>query len=308
MAQIRTYLGTYMPRTVVEFQTIGQELLAMAAVRESLPRDRTLRVLDIGSGTGGAWMGWAYAMRQVLGVQQVEVVATDGNADALGLQAAFLRPIAKDAGLGIRWVREQQRLGLSYMGFMDDLCELLRKVQGQFDFILVSKHLSEFYQAGGLAAQPIVAAALHLLSQRLHATGSLVLLDVTQKTGEGTEFFPVRLAREVAHYLQAEPQGMRPILPIPCALHALAGCAAERSCFTQREFPIEITNPDTGTLECVNSKVTYRVFAHAQQAQRVSRSFAQRDAYRVNDQNRDSACVDGVIVSVRRSKNGFTSF
>ena len=305
MAQIRTYLGTYLPRTVVEFQTIGQELLSMAAVRDSLPRGRTLRVLDIGSGTGGAWMGWAYAMRQALGVQQVEVVATDGNADALGLQAAFLRPIAKDAGLGIRWVREQQRLGQSYAAFMEDLCALLRKVQGQFDFILVSKHLSEFYQAGGRAAQPIVAAALHLLSQRLNATGSLVLLDVTQKTGDGTEFFAVRLAREVAQYLQAEPQGLRPILPVPCALHALAGCAAEHGCFTQREFPIEIANPETGALECVNSKVTYRVFAHAPLAQRVSRSFAQRAAYRVNDQNRNDACVDGAIVSVRRSKNGF---
>lgn len=35
-AQVRTYLGTYMPRTVVEFQTIGQELLTLAAVREGL--------------------------------------------------------------------------------------------------------------------------------------------------------------------------------------------------------------------------------------------------------------------------------
>ncbi|HQQ69170.1 MAG TPA: hypothetical protein PLL92_02510 [Alicycliphilus sp.] len=306
VAQVHTYLGTYMPRTVLEFQTIGSELLSIPAVREGLPRGRTLRVLDIGSGTGGAWMGLAGALRQALDVRQLDVVATDGNAYALGLQPAFLRPLSQELGLGICLNREHFRLGLSYAAFMNDLSALLGRLQGQFDFILVSKHLSEFYQAGGQQAQPIVGAALHLLSQRLHATGSLVLLDVTQRTGAGTDFFPVRLARELSQYLAQEPEGLRPVLPVPCALHALTGCAAQSSCFTQREFALRLCNPQTGEMERVSSKVTYRVFAHAQHARRISSAFAKGDADFVTDQDRQSACVDGAIVSTTRSRNGFS--
>lgn len=302
---LRAYLGTYMPRTVVEFQTIGQELLSIAPVRHALPQGRSLRVLDLGSGTGGAWMGWVCAMAQCLGVRQVQVVAVDGNADAMAMQVPFLRPLTAELGVGVSLQRFQHRIGLTYAGFMHDLAALLAQVRGQFDFILVSKHLSEFYQAAGAQAQPIIGAALHLLGQRLHHAGHLVLLDVTQKTHESEEFFPQRLARELGQYLQEQRFDLRPVLPMPCAWHALSDCAATSGCFTQREFCIDVRNPATGALQRVNSKVTYRVMAQALHAMHIREVFDRHAAYAVNDSRPEQACVSGMIKSVSRRKSGY---
>lgn len=304
-AQVRNYLGTYLPRTVHEFLTIGQELLALPDVARSVPRQRPVRVLDLGSGTGGAWMGLAYALRRTLGVHRVNVVACDGNTHALAVQGAFAKAIARDTAMEIGLVRHQARLGLSQTAFRRTLADALDKIEGQFDFILISKHLSEFYQAQGKAAQPLIGAALDLLSSRLTSTGYLMLLDVTQKTGEGTEFFPVQMARELAQYLQDRPQGLRPILPVPCALHMRNACVGSTTCFTQRELGVPLTDAYSGAVKRVATKVSYRVLTPALHAQRISAGFRRDVGYRVNAQTQNRACVGGNITNWASGLDGF---
>ena len=74
-------------RTAFEVQTISAELLENHRFARYLPKDRALRILDLGSGTGGAWMGFIYGLCRAAGVREIHIHTIDGNPTALAKQA-----------------------------------------------------------------------------------------------------------------------------------------------------------------------------------------------------------------------------
>lgn len=303
---VRCYLGTYLPRTVFEFMTLGNDMLSHAPMRKALPTNRPLRILDLGSGTGGAWMGLATALLSHGFKQGIEVDAVDGNAHALSRQAAFASAIAADAGVRIRVQTTCRELGANVDAFEQDLRSVLAQLARQYDFVLVSKHLSELYCAGGHAANGIVYQAVHLLSGALLPTGYLVVLDMTTRIHEVGEFFPSLLARELGIYLSQRPQGLRPVLPVPCAVSAQAGCTGgQGACYTQRHLHFQHSMTSAAALRPENTKVTFRVLAHRAQALQIAAGYPSNLAYHVNDCRDNQVCHRGHIVSNIRGFNGF---
>lgn len=303
---VKSYLGTYLPRTVFEFKTIGTDMLSHPPIRQALPVNRPLRILDLGSGTGGAWMGMVTALHNHGFKQPVLVDAVDGNTLALSKQSAFDKAIGADTGMNIKLTTTHCELGTGVGAFVNDLLALLQRLDTRYDFVLVSKHLSEFYCAAGHAAHGIVYESLRLLEPALTPNGYLVLLDLTTRIDDVSEFFPNLMARELGQFLDEHPQGMRPVLPVPCAVNARGGCAGDRGrCFTQRELHFcHGMGPGEGVRH-ESTKVVYRVLAPQAHARSITAGYSCDMAYQVNAQKVDQVCHRGQIVSPMRGVNGY---
>lgn len=303
---VKSYLGTYLPRTVFEFMTIGHDILSQTNMLKAVPAHRPLRILDLGSGTGGAWMGLASALFANGCTQALHIDAVDGNRLALAKQAPFARAMATEAGTPIQLVTTHCQLGSDATGFAHDLVNVLERLDKQYDFVLVSKHLSEFYCAAGPAAHGVVRQALHLLAPALTSKGFLVMLDLTTRIDEVKEYFPNLMARELSQYLAMHPHGMRPILPVPCAVNSVSGCdAGSGQCFTQRQMHFSHSINYRAVVRQETTKVTYRVLTHAAHARSLSAGYAHNLAYHVNAQRDDQACHRGRVIFQMRGVNGY---
>ena len=303
---VRCYLGTYLPRTVYEFMTIGKDMLAHAAMRKAVPADRPLRILDVGSGTGGAWMGLVTTLLAHGFEQGFEVDAVDGNALALSAQPHFAAAMQEEARVSIRLTTTRRRLGPDVAAFEHDLGEVLTQLGRQYDFVLVSKHLSELYCAAGPAAYGVVYQALNLLGDVMLPTGYLMVLDMTTRIDEVGVYFPNILARELGIYLSQQPQALQPVLPVPCAVSATSGCTGGRGgCYTQRHMHLRHGMTSAAIMRHEQTKVTYRVLTHRAQAANITAGYSSDLAYHVNDNCDSQACHRGRIVWHVRGYNGF---
>ncbi len=303
LPRVKNYLGTYLPRTVQEVHTIAAELLALPVVAGGLPKNRPLRVLDLGSGTGGAWLGLVYALAAGSNVKSVQVHAVDGNPIALAQQPAFVQPVQAETGLQIQLHRHEQRFAQQTRAYYTQLKQLLEQLGGLFDVVLVSKHWNEFYRHDFDAAQQMIAAGVDALSTSLHLQGYLLVLEPTDPVQEGGPYMPNLLAKELAHYWQRRPQGLQAIVPVPCALFAAGGCAGSSGfCFTQRQFKTSTAWQRTQT-----SNATYRVLTHPAQAAFVRAGYPAQQSYRVSvsRNGQEGVCLRGRRLEQAGAKDGF---
>ena len=302
---VKSYLGTYFPRTVFEFKTIIGEMLEHSAIQGSLKKTRPLRILDLGSGTGGAWIGLALAVEQAQMAADLSIEAIDGNATALAVQKSFAQAITTATGMHIDLNTRQVTLGITRKGFFADLSNALSALVGKFDVVLVSKHLSEFYENNLQESPGIIQDALRLLSGVLTKEGFLVVLDLTTQTkGSGT-FFPITMAREVASYIRNTQSGVRPVLPVPCAMHMASSCAGIGSCYTQRKLTFFHGLATPGYLRPEITKIAYLVFSPNGHADQICSTYPVGVAYGVNANKPFVACKAGRIVNSPGCVNGY---
>jgi SAM-dependent methyltransferase len=302
---VKSYLGTYFPRTVFEFKTIIGEMLDHAEIRSSLRKTRPLRILDLGSGTGGAWIGLALAVEQAHVAAGLSIEAIDGNATALAVQKSFAQAITAATGMPIDLNTRQVTLGITRKDFVADLSTALSALVGKFDVVLVSKNLSEFYENNLQASSGIVKEALKLLSGVLTNEGFLVVLDVTTQTKGSATFFPITMARETASYLRETQGGVRPVLPVPCAMHMASNCAGTGSCYTQRKLLFRHALAHPGYLRTEVTKVTYLVFTPNGHAEQICSTYPAGFAYGVNANKPFEACNAGRIVNAPDCVDGY---
>lgn len=252
-AKVRAYLGTYLPRTAFEVQTISAELLETHRFARYLPKDRALRILDLGSGTGGAWMGFIYGACRAASVREIHIHTIDGNPRALAKQQGFAAAIEAETGIRIHLHPVEHTFSTSATYYAQELQRLLAEIGHSYDFILVSKHLNELYAADYAQAQGAVRAATQVLSTRLAPQGCLIVLEITCPPAEGKDYFPETLHRELGVSNQTTHSG----------LAVLAHAPAHRtySTFTQREFDYHA--------QAKPSKACYFALVSAELAQRI---------------------------------------
>jgi len=254
---LRTYLGTYWPRSFVESHEIMSSLLNNSVFRDALQRRDQIRILDIGAGTGGNLAGLLWAMKEAClnTGRVVDVVSVDGNAGALAIQKQL---IARLFGPQVQ-LRVVQTVFDSRAGLERLLPGQAGANGGGFDVIISSKFVNEFYRTKAAYERNsgMYAALLGLAERRLLPEGVAILVDVNDKCAGG--FFSEVLNREMNEYTGASPEGLAPILPLPCLLwHGC--CASRNSCFSQAVFGVSHS-----MLPCYSGsdlcKVTVRVMA-----------------------------------------------
>jgi hypothetical protein len=301
--RVLDYLGTYFPRTVAEFRTIVGELLAHSTARNNVRSANVLRILDLGSGSGGAWIGLAHALCDAGIKIPLEIIAVDGNKIVLDLQHELVKTVCKATGLNIRLITLPCTLRSEQAGFAEDLADCLADcahVSDRYDFILASKHFSEHYHAAGFAAQGVIHEGLSQLAGHLSDRGFMFLLDVTCCVYNNKKYFPLLMAEEVLQTVSNAGVDLHTILPLPCAGNP-STCQA-RSCFTQRKLSIRIER-DYGMSEV--TKITYRIFSRKPLAHAILKGMPLDAAWAVNAARPQEACQNGQKVHVLGALSGF---
>jgi SAM-dependent methyltransferase len=296
----RAYLGTYFPRTVIEARNIVGEILSLPIIRSHLERKGHIRVLDIGAGTGGATVGTALALRDAGCRSPLNVVAIDGNPDALGKMKRLVLTVARelqiDVGIEQRLVQLQPDLD----GFAGTIRECIATVGDPFDIVLCWKFLSEFYDRGWARASGIIGATLAAMASRVDEGGFCVVADITTRNRR-PEYFSKTLNRESREYERREDAWMRTVIPVPCA--KFRDQCSHGNCFTLRKMSIghRLVQDDT-------TKLAYRVFVPMALESRVVRSFSSGDVYNVDSNNPTTGCASGCVQHAPSPRSGWTGF
>ena len=299
-ARNRIYLGTYFPRTYIESTNIISEVTSLLPVRQALAKHDTIRILDIGSGTGGALVGTIDALlRSNIKLRRAEVTSLDGNQDALAKQDCILKTLASHHGLDLASRLICRRFNTTLDGFVEDFDSFARCEKGKFDIILIWKCLCEFYNTNYAQASGIITNALRIVSRMLSPEGIAIVLDLTSIDNR-FEYFSKTLNREANDYDMSGGALMTTILPMPCARRR----CQESTCFTQRRFTIDMPSGVS-----MVSKVAYRAFAHSGFADKIISAFGNENGYRVNAASPLEACCGGRVDNIPGEiPCGFTAF
>ncbi len=272
--QNRIYLGTYFPRTVIESQNIYQELLSIPVISDSFSKKTAIRIMDIGSGTGAAVIGFVSALSEWGKCQgPIKITSIDFNIDALDKQGQILSSVGKELSFELQYQPLHVPFPFDLDGFVSAFTSIAEREGSVYDVVSCWKCLCEFYNVNFAQAQGIIKNTLRLASQILKSNGFCVVADVTTKDN-AFEYFPITLNRESNDHDRSLNAISRTILPVPCSRNSLT---CHTYCFTQRRFKVshQLAQND-------ETKIAYRVLAPLAFADLITASFTDHKAYRVN--------------------------
>ena len=144
---LRRYLGTYFPRSLLETYDIASELFGKV-FGSQIATDGELRILDVGCGMGGSTIGLLFAVLEKFQIEKVILEGFDANDESL----RFFRKILNSGA----WSKAREALRkLGAPGADADIAVDLRKVSvsqrtfdvlqddSEYDVIMTSKMLNE---------------------------------------------------------------------------------------------------------------------------------------------------------------------
>lgn len=282
----RLYLGTYFPRSLVESQGIFSNVLTEDAFAGAFGQKPVLRVLDIGSGTGGNLSGFLLALRDKGYRGRVRISSIDGNEMALGFQEKMIRTLRR-RGLPFQVELRQKKCILR--GSPDRFKQDLRSCMDsglEYDVIMAWKTMGEYYNCFGKESLGICSALMEAVEDRLAPKGLCVILDVcTPVTGR---FLPMILSDEIKDYLRGDSPRMGIVSPKSCALWALE---CERSnCFQERVVHLSHSHARHDI-----SRVCYYVLAPKDYARNFLKGSAMHDVYGISPTQGGQICRGGKV-------------
>ncbi|MFH1008828.1 MAG: methyltransferase domain-containing protein [Candidatus Latescibacterota bacterium] len=283
----RIYLGTYFPRTVIESWNVFTELLSISAIRDAFRQKDVIRLLDLGSGTGGAVVGTLLALSDWSeSVATVRVTSLDANEDALAKQGEILESLREHLPFELEVdLRPPQEMPSDLEDFVPSFSAIADQEGHKYDLITCWKYLCEFYNVKFAPAQGIIRNTLSMASRMLVPYGLLVVSDVTSDDN-GVEYFPKTLNREANEHDAAPDAEARTFLPLPCGKSS--GTCSDGTCYTQRRFQVSHRLAPHNV-----SKIAYRVLAPTVFAHSITASFTDLAAYSVNAACPSEACSNG---------------
>ena len=226
-AEVRSYLGTYFPRSWAEHTLIWKRLLVHKAIQNSLQSQDCIRLLDVGSGTGGHLYAVVEQLRTQFKKSRIKVLAIDANEQALNKQCKLHERLMFN-GVDIDF--KLMRFELDSDRFGQQLLEICQSSEGNFDIVLSSKFLSEissYAQKAGLNSRGFYQGFLEVADKILSPHGIVSLVDVN---------IPIE-HRFVAEIMRSEIQQVRTqgadldvIMPLHCGAY-YERCCANGSCY-----------------------------------------------------------------------------
>lgn len=267
------YLGTYFPRSYAETFCIFDNLFHNETVKSYYTQLNEISILSVGCGSGGDLLGLLTAInKHFQPINKMNVVAIDGNSDALSLSSQIIGQASQQFHKEIVFIKKQ-------LVFEKDT---VADMQSSFDFIITSKMINEIINKGNGRMDNSYYDFATTYSPMLKDYGLMMLLDVTTKVGI-SEFCPILLNKQINQFIHKHPDFVS-IIPIPCVGNE--NCQVQ--CFSQKEFSVSHS-------KCANdkSRVTYRIL--------VKRTLSQKLKLRQDDVqyqiHPDRCCGQGSVIA-----------
>jgi len=301
-AVTKWYLGTYFPRSFVESYSIISELLMLNTVKNALEKKDKIRILGIGSGTGGEIFGAIKALSECFKntPKDFDIRVIDINSEALKIQKEILENIKLTPG-NMGWMKEL--LELKPETFFD---QIKRKFDNKkYDFILIWKMVNEmlrvscsYHHRGGTVFKQIISLGEHYLK---NDSGLLIISEITEPVSknenqsEEDDFLPKIINRYFIEQIKKKTCGLRIIRPLSCA-YWYSSCSVPSDCFQSRSFEVTHSGLKTFGRESDQTKISYRILGHSLFAENVLKETPRKNSYSVlakNKFNNSNFCMEG---------------
>lgn len=243
--EVKTYLGTYFPRSYTESYCIFDNLFSNPKYYSVMQQKSEISILDFGSGTGGEIIGLLSILSKYLpGLEKVTVLAIDGNHDALRFSDRIIEQFKLHSPFPIAY-----NVGPISISDCSDVEMIDEIVQSSFDFILSFKAICELISKKRIEGNAYQYVA-KMLSPKLTETGLITLLDVTVKNELIGTYYPIYMNKGLRHFLN-DAELFKTLIPLPCNRYE---DFCTHQCFTQRIFKVTHSRRTNDV-----SKVSYRI-------------------------------------------------
>ncbi|MFA7136659.1 MAG: class I SAM-dependent methyltransferase [Bacteroidales bacterium] len=244
--EVKTYLGTYFPRSYGEAFCIFDNLLSNENYLSEIQQKKEFSVLDFGCGTGGEIVGLLMILAKYLpNLENVNILALDGNHHALRRLESIIEQLKPHCSYSIN-------LNVGPIAISDNSdIELMKDViQGSFDYILSFKAICELISKKRILGNAYKYIA-EILASKLAKRGIMVILDVTVRNDSIGTFYPIYMNNGLREFVKTSNDSYKTLIPLSCYTHDRL-CSQE--CFSQRLFKISHSRKN-GDI----SKVSYRI-------------------------------------------------
>ncbi len=245
---IKVYLGTYFPRSYAESFSIFDNIFQHSKYSDYI-KSATIRILDIGCGTGGELIGLLTIIEKYCHeITTIDIYAFDGNIYALNILEKVVDKFR---------TRTNKSICLNtYHYIFDNISDFdlsyFDILERKFDYIISFKFICELINK---KVDPVINAYFEITKlcfSLLNDFGLFLLLDVTTKSIEN-EYIPVLMNLQINKALQ-QNNDFKTLIPISCNKY---GPFCNRSCFVQKTFQVTHSRKKND-----KSKVAYRVIAN----------------------------------------------
>ena len=207
------YLGTYFPRSYAETFCIFDNIFSNEIVKSKYATVKEVSILSVGCGTGGDIIGLLTIInKHFASIKKVEVVAVDGNNDALNILSQIIQQLKhqfhKEVILSTKQVVFEEIKTIETMP--------------SFDFIITSKMINEIIKRGNGRFNNSYYDFAKAYSPLLKENGIMMILDVTTKD-EMSEYCPILLNRQINQFVYEQPDYVS-VIPFHVQKKRIAKC------------------------------------------------------------------------------------
>lgn len=253
-AEVRSYLGTYFPRSWAEHTLIWKRLLVHKAIQDSLQSQKCIRLLDVGSGTGGHLYAVVEQLRTQFKKSRIKVLAIDANEQALNKQCKLHERLMFN-GVDIDF--DLMRFELNSERFGQQLQEVCESTEEKFDIILSSKFLSEigvYARREGVNSYGFYQSFLEVADNVLSPQGIVSLVDVNIPIEQR---FVAEIMRSEIQQVRSQGADLDVIMPLHCGAY-YERCCEHSKCYMT--IPLELSHRGCSG-ETDKTQICFRVLA-----------------------------------------------
>ncbi|MDD3012645.1 MAG: methyltransferase domain-containing protein [Candidatus Gastranaerophilales bacterium] len=281
------YLGTYFPRSFIEVQKAFRKIFNLDRLYRIFNRKDEIKIVDIGSGTGGALLGLLWEIYELYDDKVIKVLSIDGNEEALNYQANIISEFFPDIDI------EFLHLEFTKREINTRLKRRILRREDNYDIILSSKCLCELYNS--TANYGSYKEFFNLSESILSINGIVMLVDVTSKPDTSRLHIPQLINLEFKNYRNSGGQ-LKTIYPYSCYHWEDNKCKGIETeyCFMQNLANIEHSRCGSEI-----SKYVYRIFGNEHFADKVMSNIEIKRQYKIAEYNTnrwpDKYCYSGEI-------------
>lgn len=244
--EVKTYLGTYFPRSYTESFCIFDNLFSNSKYNQIMQEKSEISILDFGCGTGGEIVGLLTAISKYLpNINKVNVLAIDGNHDALRHSNRIIDRFKSQCSFSINY-----NVGPISITDCSDVEIINEIVHDSFDYIISFKAICELISKQRIEGNAYKYVA-EMLAPKLTDNGVMLLLDVTVKNDIINTYYPIYMNQGLRTFVNNSEE-FKTLIPLSCFLYE---DSCNQQCFTQRTFNVTHSRKKSDI-----SKVAYRIF------------------------------------------------
>jgi hypothetical protein len=275
----RRYIGTYFPRSLMESFSIFMELYANEIIKNDFEKKKSIRIFDIGTGTGGNIIGLLFFLKKInFPSERVEIYTIEGNSIAINYQRNFVSKFNECYKTNYK-LYATELVFTSAATFINQLNAYLSDKPKEFDIITSFKFFSEFYNANYNLSQGVFSNFVDYISKYLSVKGILLILDVLNpNTGRTFPFTTQIMSNELNAYVKKSNAILNYIIPVCCARWN-AKCNRNH-CYIERQFKVSHSRRVNDI-----SKVCYRVIVRKEYSKEIISKLPENGKYKITHTN-----------------------